>query len=457
MSSPKLLLLLITSIVGLPNIVGAQPPPPAKSSGEPVKIYQRPSLKTLTASETFISIEGRFVINLPKGLSGFGALSPRELGFNGSGAQYRWSVKEGSINITFAEFLDSSFLLKSDSDFQNYFAGVQQSILEKSKGKVVTQSSIKTDEVRGIQLKLELPDGKTLIYKSLYGANRQFLMVGLPTESEDSFSLISKAFDSFRLVPQSEIDAQLKKSLESATPESLPQTPVVPKEGTDAEDENLKGKVRTVTQESEDRSGTWGTQGRKMSSVESYNENGNLTKRVSYDSSGRPFQITAYGYLEGSRASKYKMIDYPDDPPPMLMAPSSGPKKVIDERYSYKYAFKYQNGKQTERQMILNNGEKGMRYVTTYGDKTKEYLVYDVAGKLNMKTLYVLNSEGDEVERTEVNVLGNRSGDDKYLLRYESFDVKGNWTKKITSKLVSEGGKLIYKDWYVTYRTFDYY
>jgi hypothetical protein len=98
-----------------------------------------------------------------------------------------------------------------------------------------------------------------------------------------------------------------------------------------------------------------------------------------------------------------------------------------------------------------------MRYVTIFKGDQHEELVYDEEGKLNMKFVYRLDKNGDAVERTDVDVLGMRGRDEHYLIKYESYDSNGNWTKKVTSKLVTEAGKQIAKDWYVTYRTVSYY
>jgi hypothetical protein len=60
-----------------------------------------------------------------------------------------------------------------------------------------------------------------------------------------------------------------------------------------------------------------------------------------------------------------------------------------------------------------------------------EKLVYSEDGKLNQKHLAVLDDKGNEIERTRFNVSGIQTdGDIKYSIEYDSFDEKGNWTKK---------------------------
>jgi hypothetical protein len=98
------------------------------------------------------------------------------------------------------------------------------------------------------------------------------------------------------------------QEIKAATPKPLPQTPAAKRQTTDAQDENLRGKVKTVTQESEDLSGTWQTQGRKLSGIIDFDENGNRIKYLMYDSNALPFEINVYGYIDGKRVNNYEMI-----------------------------------------------------------------------------------------------------------------------------------------------------
>jgi hypothetical protein len=243
-------------------------------------------------------------------------------------------------------------------------------------------------------------------------------------------------------------------------PAPLPQSPVVAKLTTDAEDANLKGKVKKVITESEDRSGTWSVQGRKLSSVVYYDQNGALTQRDSYDSQGNPFQITVYGYIDGKRVSSSKIIRYEYDPPsaaaPPGMANAEPPRKG-DPRYEYSFEYKYENGKLVERQMVFNNGRKAMRYVYKHSPNQVEELVYTDEGKLNQRYLSILDANRNETERTDFGVVDfDIYGDRKYKSSYE-FDALGNWVKKTTSKAVTENGVTTWPPYSVHYRTITYY
>jgi hypothetical protein len=165
---------------------------------------------------------------------------------------------------------------------------------------------------------------------------------------------LSNTFDTFKLISQAEVEAELQRKFEAMKPPALPQEPVVTKEKTDAQDENLKGKVKRIVAESEDLSGTWSVQGRKPSSVTYFNEKGNYVERDLYDSQGKPFQITMYGYIDGKRVSNSKTTNYEYDPPPMAMPKSKTdePVKKSDPRYEYSFEYKYEDGKLAEKQMF---------------------------------------------------------------------------------------------------------
>jgi hypothetical protein len=100
-----------------------------------------------------------------------------------------------------------------------------------------------------------------------------------------------------------------------------------------------------------------------------------------------------------------------------------------------------------------------LTYVYNYKENQLEKLVYDEQGKLNQKYISILDENGNEIERIDAAVLEYQKteGDRKYSIKYDSFDEKGNWTKKTTSKLIVENGKQIYKPWYADYRTITYY
>lgn len=459
----KLFFTLILSTTFTGFIVAQPPPPPAasKENNNARQIVQQASLRNLSANEKFSSADGRFTISLPLDISGFTALTPQNTQSNASGSLYQWRIKEGIILVSYSDFLDENFNAKTEQDYVDYFGGATKSALTSTNAKLINSSNIKLGNYRGIKLNLEFPDGSKGTHRNFIVNKRQYsLTAKFDEDVPDAEKLINKAFDTLTLISQTAIEEELRRKVEESTPPSLPQEPVAKKEKTDAEDENLRGKVKTVTEESEDLSGTWSVQGRHFDSIEDYNEKGNRLKQLLFDSKAIPFQITVYGYIDGARVSSSKIITYENSPPPLMAISKPNNKEVAksDPRYSYKFEYKYIDGKLAETRWIMNNNSLWIRYVNNYKGNQVEELVYDKEGKLNQKYLTVLDDNGNEVERTNFNVLGiQRDGDSKYSIKYDSFDEKGNWTKKTTSKLVMENGKQIYKPINIKYRTITYY
>lgn len=447
------------------GLVFAQPPPPAKTESNAVKIVQQPALKNLPATEKFSSADGRFTVALPRNISGFSALTPQNMGRNVSGSMFQWHLREGFVTISFYDILDPKFSVTTEQDFVNFFGGARDAALNSFKGKLVSESLLKSGEYRGHKFSFRLADDSTGIGRVFYVDKRAYMLLAVAAKNvPDAADLISQAFDTFALIKQKAIDAELRRKIEASTPKALPQEPSAKKEKSDAEDENLKGKIKSIVRENEDLSGTWSIQGRHFSSVEDYNEKGNLVKRLFFDSKGKPFMITVYGYIDGARVSDSNFIEYEGSPMRLsaAVAPAEREEKITkpaDPRYEYKLEHKYADGKLSEMQMVFSNGKRGMRYVYNHRENQREELVYDTQGRLNQKFIYTLDEKGNEIERTDAAVLNYQQaeGDRKYSIKYEAFDEKGNWTKRVTSKLVTENGKQVYKPWYITYRTITYY
>jgi hypothetical protein len=460
----KLLFCAAVGLAGLVSISIAQsPPPPAAPKGSARKeIVVQDSLTKLKVGEAFSSSAGRFTVALPRSISGFAAQTPQAMGANLSGGSFKWSLREGAVAIIYLDHLDPNFFLATDQSYDEYFARLKNNMERNLNATVVSATPTRIKGASGYKYELKSANGSKLFARVYYANKRTYtLIVQVASQIEGAEALLTKALDSFAVIPQEKIDSDLKKILEASTPAALPQEPVAKKERSDAEDENIKGKVKKVTEEDEDLSGTWSLQGRNLSSIEEYNEKGNRVERIPYDdTTGHPFEVTVYGYIDGARVSKYQNIENESDPPPLtvITTPRYGASKPSDNRYSYRYEYKYAGGRLVEMQMFHNNGRTGMRYTYSYANDQMEELVYDEEGKLNQKYVYKLDEKGNFVERSDVDVFPSKSrGDRKYKISYESFDDQGNWTKKITSKLVEEGGSNIYKPWYISYRELEYY
>jgi hypothetical protein len=416
---------------------------------------------TPAGSETFTSLEGRFSIVLPQQVSGFkgGTSSPRSGQVTGD--TYEWRRPEGYFSVT---YLDRPEILADPATSKSILDSFRAEFLARAntaKGKLISESNLSLGKYPGRELKAEVPNGLVIQRVYLVSPRMYLLTAGLNNSQRSQEEAVTKILDSFRALNQTEVEAALRKKVEDAQPSPLPQEPVAKKLKSDAEDEGLKGKVKSIVSRRADLVAAEGklTEGKlEPSSSEYYNEQGNLTKRESYDWQGNPRDISVYGYIDGERASNYKSIRYEYDPPPMMLPPppAGQPKPTYDPRYSSKYKYRYDDkGKMAEKLLYGNDGKLRLRYVYNYNGNQKEELVYTAEGKLNQKYVSVIDDKGNETEETTFEAKDD-SIRSKYSYSYE-FDTKGNWIKRIASKWVTKDGKSFFEPAWVTYRTITYY
>lgn len=405
-------------------------------------------------SETFTSMEGRFSISLPKQISAYTPKSSDTPEGHIEGSFFSWRTAEGGFTVG---YIDRPEMLESVSRKALDFLSDGALSSGNDKLKLVSKTDISIEGHPGRELKVEHPEGITILRIYLVRNRIYQVFATVFADKKEQEPAVVKILDSFKLLSQADVDAEIQRRVDEATPKPLPQEPVAKKLKSDLEDEGLKGKVKTVLTENADLSGTWAVSKRKPSSMTYFNEQGNRTKSVLYDYRGNPIDINVYGYIDGDRASNFKSIQYEYNPPPMVMpAPAGQAKPKYDSRYAYKYKYKYDDkGNLIEEQMYFNSGKLYLRYVYNYKDNHKEELVYESDGTLNQKYVFTLDDKGNEIEEhiyeTKDNSVSNR-----YSYSYE-FDSKGNWIKKTESKWTTKDRKSQYEPYSVTYRTITYY
>jgi hypothetical protein len=238
----------------------------------------------------------------------------------------------------------------------------------------------------------------------------------------------------------------------------LPQKPKTTKLKSDAEDEGLKGKIRKIVDESEELSEFPSFKGKKMSSIDYYDEKGNLLRRETFDFRGSPRNSEFFGYIAGKRVSRFKSIGKFEnliDPPPK--ANDLKVKKPIkpDLNYKFSYKYKYENGKLIEKQMLTNSGETWLRTEYKYSKNKVERFIYSASGELNQNCVVLTDDKGIKLEEVDLDALKIR-GIQKYVYKHE-FDDNGNWTKQTVELETIIGDKASVKPLYVVYRTITYY
>lgn len=414
---------------------------------------------SVTGASTFVSLEGRFSISLPDRQGfGFGTLTmPTPFG-NAKGDLYQWQTKEATFGVGYA---DAAQPLNDPETAKQFFNAATESfkkLAAANSGNVAAVKQITLDKYPGIEQRADLFTG-SIIQRTYIASRRIYEMVAVLKNNQRVYESVAVGvLDSFKILSDAEVTTRLSQEAAKAEPSPLPQTPVAQRAGSDAADEGLHGRVKSVLTESQELSGTWSMQGRKRDSLDTYNEQGNKIRTESYDHKGNLSDITVYGYIDGHRVSAFNTIEREYNPPPITVTvgPASGATaKKSDNRYQYRFAFKYDDKKRlTAKTWFHSGGDVWLRYVYKYTGNRKEELVYSADGSLNQRYLYTLDEKGNEVEETIFETDGSIRMKETYT--YE-FDAKGNWTKRTTSARVMKEGRERSVPLAVHFRTITYY
>jgi hypothetical protein len=419
---------------------------------------QGKSAPSVVGSGPFVSLEGRFSIALPQQQHGFTPLAIDTPVGRATGDAYSWDMKEGNFT---AGYVDAALKWDEPDTTARVFGSVRDGLMawaSTTNGKLISERRFEFEKYPALEVILDFPQAR-LVQRFFLTSRRLYqLVLVLRPEQRAYEALAFKVLDSFNVLSETEVSEAWKAKMAGAEPSALPQEPVVARVRSDAEDDGLRGKVKSVFAESEDLSGRGSVPGRIPRAMTSFNERGNLTKRELYDYKGNLSEIVVYGYIDGARVSNTKMIRHEYDPPPgVATGPSAaGTKPKFDPRYSNKFTFKYDDqNRLIEKAWFLSNGEPTIKYVYKYSANQRENLVYTETGSLNQRSIAILDEKGNEVERTHFKTQDG-SIESKYSYAYE-FDSKGNWTKRTVSKWVTKDGKSFYEPSYVDYRTIIYY
>lgn len=243
---------------------------------------------------------------------------------------------------------------------------------------------------------------------------------------------------------QDKLTPALWKRIESESPKPLPQTPPVKRETSDAQDDDFKGKVKRVITEYQSYTDVYSDRGRHLSNIDEYDQSGYQIRNILFANGGEFYAIHVYGYIDGFRASLYKPVGGSSGVYGIFGGPPPKPnpaKHKPDERYTYKYEYSYSNGKLSEMRMFYNDGRRGMYYKYDFSptERTTSAFTYD--DELNWRTIYKLDEKGNEIEKTNVDVLKNYGYDRVYRIHDKTFDQAGNWTHRATYEVKTRDGK----------------
>lgn len=409
------------------------------SEAQKIHSYMKPMGSLADAAKgNFSSSEAGFSIALPKQIGGFSGVA---------GIEYNWRLTEGFFvagTVDRATDVENSteLLSKETTSLANatyieftrsYFVAPVQPIKVEPQG-------IEFAGHKGYEIRLTLPEAVCLI-RIIWDKGRAYKVAALLAGSQQKFeSDAKKVLDSLTIHPRVDTDKKIQKLIDENTPESLPQTPAAKRLTSDAQDEDLKGKVKTILQFEQFIQGKKAGTPKRNDVDTFYNEEGNLVKRVIYDdTSGLPSEVEVFGYIDNNRVSRELSVRSESSPPPMTVGVPSRSKKR-DSRFHSRYGYKYNAaGKIIEMTIYGNDGSVWIRTVYKRSDNKVEEIRYDEAGKVNSRSIVTIDEKGNEIEHRSDNVPLPGSGE-ILNYKYDEFDAQGNWVKRtVTFSRTIEG------------------
>ncbi len=408
-----------------------------------------------TDQEMFLSGEGNFSLNVPANPTSSIEIPSKRLNYMGEGRRLIWT-KPAEYNYVvqyiklFPDEDDKLTDKYRQSFLESYKSGVIADI--KSKNAPYRQKSYSFKGNSGYELEAVYPDSRAFI--RIFFVKEKLYSVSVAISKSKDKKVAFAILDSFKLLdPKIRLAQQVKE----ATPKPLPQSPVAKKLKSDAEDENLKGKVKSIIEYTQDKTG------KKLKSSEYfYNEQGNLIKEINY-TNGYPFDVTVWGYIDSKRVSDWKTVKYDNQYATTgvfsISTVNPNPEEVAkrDLRYSNRYTYKYDElGKLAEKIMYQNNGEVWLKYVNKYNSNKRTQLIYSVNGELNQQYNYKLDADGNVIEKSTTDVRTKKIGSQS-IYKYKKFDSNNNWIIRERYNKKTKNGRSVLTLRNIDMRTIEYY
>jgi YD repeat-containing protein len=308
---------------------------------------------------SFASGTGGFAVDLPKTGVSVKELFAGGKGLKSYGRSYSWpGAGRYGCTIAYQKFKTDRPLTPAQKTA--ILSAARKSYLDypPAKGFSFTSKPYAFQGNKGLELRISNPEGGSIV-RLFMTARRLYEVRAFPGKEKDTAGAL-KLMDSFRLLSPAELMAA--KVEEAAPP--LPQVPSADKLKSDAEDNSLKDKVKSVLTDGFDVKNNR----RWRAGEQHYDERGNLLKEVDfYD--GYPSTVTTWGYIDGRRASKTVRIEFEDDQDQPyehsylrnLLSESEKEKDpgiLKDTRFTDRYEYKYDAlGRMAERRVYRNSGK----------------------------------------------------------------------------------------------------
>lgn len=414
---------------------------------------------------TFISAGQPVSLNRFRSGCGFGIDLPRYKtvesitetvgGVTSNGGLYSWELDDGVLIRVLCLHVSTYGKPLSPGAKTRYLSmSVSEFIksLEKSdKNYEADQMPFESNGITGGEMRLSF-EYRELVLRSFSIGDRVFLLIGAYDTGSRSEKWVVETLNSFRkLNPLELADAKL----EEATPDELPQDPMLWKRTTDAADNNLKGRVQSVISDFEEVG-----KPRQRSLEDYYDKNRNLVKAIGY-SNGLPAMVTVWGVIDGARVCKRAYIAFDADQRPptsessveiSVVRPDTNrpkPEPRFSERFAYRYS---DDGKLSEVSVFSSDGTLSSRQTISVKGNRAELTYFNGEGKQQAREFKIMDANGNVIENWSEGEPRSESVHFEYKL-----DDRGNWVESRMFQQKIVGGKSVRTPLGTKFRKIAYY
>jgi YD repeat-containing protein len=258
------------------------------------------------------------------------------------------------------------------------------------------------------------------------------------------------------------IRAIAAKKIADSMPAPLAQSPADGRPRTDAQDENLRGKVKSVAYRFTD-AGSSDYPKLRLMREDFYDGSGNRVRGVDWDDTW-PTVVTVFGYIEGMRVSRSRIVEYAagERPPtatciPLVHSVVEPEPPGADERYGIRWVYKYDpQGRLVDETHLNNRGAVLTRTTYAHESDTRRVVLNYAGGTEPLaKALEIIDPKhGNVVEEWLYDEDGTHVNSIR-IYNYK-FDKRGNWIEqRVTER--EPASKRSAKPVWVAMRTITYY
>lgn len=399
-------------------------------------------------TKNYVSFVGGFEVGLPAKVRGYDGM--------GSGIRFTWRQPEAEYEIGFHQRQGLPLAI-INGEF-SYAEAVRRYFNKfSSDGERVYVKDAVLQNNPGFEYKFKTKDSIYLLRLFLIEDRVYQLQAKILVAKESNEQNILRIFDSVKLVSKDATERHFAKQIADATPETLPQNPKVPKPKSDLEDRNLKGMVKSVRSEFANYALNDSLKQKYTTLYEEFDRDGNLIKAIDYDSHGSPLKVTVFGYIVGKRVSRSGSID--QEGLVRVGIPLEFPRESkFDKRFDEYFIYKYLNGMLVEERTFWSNGTVFRRATYRFLNSTKITEYFDGGARPFSRIIANLDDKGNEIKVTSFEPEGRKWREEAtFDIKYDSFDEKGNWTQRSTSRWygVESQGKMFPE--HIEYRNITYY